>query len=426
MPAVRTSSSLMARIPANTLTFSIENPARPPAHFQEMSNRPHVFVSSTFYDLKQVRKDLSEFLMGELGYEALLFENPEFPIDPGKTTIQNCTDIASEDADILILIVGLKYGSLDPKTKLSVTRLEFEAARARGVPVYIYVDQQLHTMLPVWKQNPSLKLDGIVDNSQVFEFVAEVADKHKLWITPFSSAQDLIGAIRAQFAYRMKQGLKALRAYDCGRLPDYLSDLRGRSLQLVLEKPRGWEYSLAAQVLTDEIAGARGLRYEYDSGISVGAAVVVPDSECLGFVNGHINGLSIIGNNIGQLINVYLAEAVGALGEPGDAEKIVFWGRSMGAVYRDAIKWALQVRRISTTGPFSSAVPMVEGFSIQVIEVIESFAKQITKVSSDASTAFELGRVPEPAHIEFVLDSISYEPFLDHVKDIARNLENPG
>ena len=54
-------------------------PARPPC----------VMVSSTFYDLRQIRDDLRQFIEG-LGYRSLLSEHPSFPIDPDATTIENC------------------------------------------------------------------------------------------------------------------------------------------------------------------------------------------------------------------------------------------------------------------------------------------------------------------------------------------------
>jgi hypothetical protein len=41
--------------------------------------RPRVFISSTFYDLRQVRADLEYFVRQEMGYEPVLHERGAIP-----------------------------------------------------------------------------------------------------------------------------------------------------------------------------------------------------------------------------------------------------------------------------------------------------------------------------------------------------------
>ena len=55
-----------------------------------MNTAPSVMVSSTFYDLRQIRTDLSVFISDNLGYIPLLSEFPSFPVDPDVDTIENC------------------------------------------------------------------------------------------------------------------------------------------------------------------------------------------------------------------------------------------------------------------------------------------------------------------------------------------------
>lgn len=43
---------------------------------------PTVFISSTCYDLKQIRVDLHNFIDEQLGYEAILSEFDSFPLEP--------------------------------------------------------------------------------------------------------------------------------------------------------------------------------------------------------------------------------------------------------------------------------------------------------------------------------------------------------
>ena len=74
-------------------------------------NNLNIFVSSTCYDLSQIRTDLSEFIASN-GHLPVLSEFQNFPINPQKNTIENCINSVKENADVLLLIVGNRYGSL--------------------------------------------------------------------------------------------------------------------------------------------------------------------------------------------------------------------------------------------------------------------------------------------------------------------------
>jgi hypothetical protein len=45
-----------------------------------------VFLSSTFFDLKQIRSDLFDFFIS-LGFTPILSEYPNFPVSPDKNTM---------------------------------------------------------------------------------------------------------------------------------------------------------------------------------------------------------------------------------------------------------------------------------------------------------------------------------------------------
>ena len=105
-----------------------------------MENRsPSVFVSSTMYDLSVLRAQLRRFIEG-LGWIAVMAEHGSFAIDANQTTVDNSLRNVRENADIFVMIVGARNGSVDPDSGRSVTNLEFLEARARGVPAYVFVD----------------------------------------------------------------------------------------------------------------------------------------------------------------------------------------------------------------------------------------------------------------------------------------------
>lgn len=133
-----------------------------------------IFVSSTCYDLSQVRADLYDFISG-LGYQPILSEYPSFPVDPDEDTISNCIQNV-ETADIFILIIGGRYGSLVDSGK-SITNTEYMHARNRGIPVYVFIQRSVIGMLGFWESNPDSDFSKYVDSTRVFEFVKEVREK---------------------------------------------------------------------------------------------------------------------------------------------------------------------------------------------------------------------------------------------------------
>jgi hypothetical protein len=167
--------------------------------------RPKVFVSSTFYDLRQVRDDLRSFI-DRLGYEPLLSEHHSFPVDPSVDTIENCRRRVDRDADILILIIGARYGSLVPDNSRSVTNTEYLAARAKRIPIYVFMERKLDTLLAVWKDNPGVDLTGQIDSPKLLEFVARIRNEDRVWASPFDRASEIEDALRARFAQWTRGG----------------------------------------------------------------------------------------------------------------------------------------------------------------------------------------------------------------------------
>jgi hypothetical protein len=71
---------------------------------------PAMFVSSTCYDLKQVRADIKTFLES-LGLCPVISDYDSFPVDPNVAAVDNCLQVVAERADLFLLIVGGRYGS---------------------------------------------------------------------------------------------------------------------------------------------------------------------------------------------------------------------------------------------------------------------------------------------------------------------------
>ena len=242
-----------------------------------MPQLPTVFLSSTFFDLEQVRADIVNFIQEELGYRCLASEMNSFPIDPDADTVENCKRRVEQDADAFVLVIGGRYGSVVPAVGKSVTNLEYRMARAKGIPVFAFVRGEVLAALPIWRDNPQADFKAIVTDPGVFEFIDEVRLKHSVWMQEFRVARDITNALRRQFAYRMMAGLHLQRQLH-GSPADY-ARFSGAALRIVLERPLAWEHLLLAQLVEDEVASAADLRLSYDTRVSFGPGERVLDSD---------------------------------------------------------------------------------------------------------------------------------------------------
>ena len=68
-----------------------------------LRKQPTIFISSTCYDLRQVREDLKEFFENNYGFDTMLSEFDSFPIDPCIGTFENCLNNVDKYADIFCL-----------------------------------------------------------------------------------------------------------------------------------------------------------------------------------------------------------------------------------------------------------------------------------------------------------------------------------
>jgi hypothetical protein len=115
-----------------------------------MRKRLQVFISSTFTDLQEERQSAVEAILnaGHIPAGMELFKaGNESQLD----TICRWID----ESDIYMLILGGRYGSLEPISQLSYTQLEYEYALQKGIPVFAVVlkDEALDKKLQVLGRN---------------------------------------------------------------------------------------------------------------------------------------------------------------------------------------------------------------------------------------------------------------------------------
>ena len=98
-----------------------------------MEKKYQVFISSTYEDLKEERKNVTETLLMmdciPAGMEAFCAADEE-QFEYIKKVIDLC--------DYYVLIIGKRYGSISPITGKSYTEMEYDYAKAKNIPVLVF------------------------------------------------------------------------------------------------------------------------------------------------------------------------------------------------------------------------------------------------------------------------------------------------
>jgi hypothetical protein len=88
--------------------------------------KPRIFISSTFYDLRQVRADL-DFFIEQMGYDPVRNEEGDIPYGKEEALEEYCYK-EIKNIDILVCIIGGRFGSESRNNnKSSITQMELKA-----------------------------------------------------------------------------------------------------------------------------------------------------------------------------------------------------------------------------------------------------------------------------------------------------------
>lgn len=170
--------------------------------------KPRVFISSTFYDLRQVRQDLDQFILS-LGYEPIRNEEGNIPYGKDVELEKYCYD-EIRNCDILVSIIGGRLGSGSVMGPYSISQTELKTAYEENKQIYIFVENSVLAEYQTYllnKGNEQIKYK-YVDDSKIYEFIEEVSRlKVNNNIKGFDSTTDITKYLKEQFAGLFKRFL---------------------------------------------------------------------------------------------------------------------------------------------------------------------------------------------------------------------------
>lgn len=163
--------------------------------------KPRIFISSTFYDLRQVRSDLDIFIEN-LGYVPVRNEEGDIPYGKDDALEEYCYK-EIKAVDVLVSIIGGRFGSESRKNNSSVSQIELRTALKENKQVYIFIEKNVLSEYETYllnKENSSLKYK-YVDDIRIYQFIEEVKNLNtNNNIKGFEIASDISRYLKEQFA----------------------------------------------------------------------------------------------------------------------------------------------------------------------------------------------------------------------------------
>lgn len=158
--------------------------------------KSNVFISSTYSDLKEHRKQiwitLEKFDVNIFGMEKFGARKED--------SLTTCLKEV-ENSDIFILIVGMRFGSIDKKSQKSYTWLEYEKARELNKDILVYLINDKNGKIEV--------SDFDIENYQkLVDFKDILKENHTVDI--FVNVDDLTEKIFSIVEKKTKEGRKEL------------------------------------------------------------------------------------------------------------------------------------------------------------------------------------------------------------------------
>ncbi len=188
--------------------------------------KPKIFVSSTIVDFEDLRGALKYYLE-EYGFDVQMSEYPNFTVDPNSSAIETCIKNLT-DCQYFILLIGYRRGSWFKENELSVTNLEYRAAktlieRGHSIKIISFVRKPIwllkndrdglikHFKVKSEEYSKIINETGstiIDDPDYIFNFLNEISIGIKSpgsaypannWIYDFSQFEDIILALKNVF-----------------------------------------------------------------------------------------------------------------------------------------------------------------------------------------------------------------------------------
>jgi len=375
--------------------------------------RVNIFVSSTCYDLSQIRDDLKRCII-DLGHNPILSELKDFPVDPMKSNSENCINAINNEADIFVLIIGNRYGSV-LETGKSITNTEFIAALSKGIPIYTFSLKKMTAILPIWESNPNADYSNIVDSNKVFEFLSDVRKKRGLWNFEFERAQDITEILKAQLSNLFHEALIVKRKIEDPDINDLYAKISSKAVDILIKKDVAFEIRFFMQCMKDEIAKYTDLTNDYDFSIMYKSLYSVENVQQFKKWAIHkvkeLQNITISIERLNNSINKFLGNA----DNTWDIKLLYSLSRTYARVYKSMLEWGIEVNSTIVPQQYNDVMHSFALVPHKMINQFENYPKdcleKIEKWMSDPVSAESIDEVIKTFDFNLAIDKEAQERF---------------
>jgi hypothetical protein len=378
-------------------------------------NEVKIFVSSTCYDLTQIRADLHDFI-SSIGHIPVLSDFNSFPIDPDSDTLENCLSNVSR-SDIFILILGGRYG-FEVSDDKSITNYEYLHAKSLGIPSYVFIYKPIINILALWKANKSADFSTVVDSTKIFEFVEIVREKSKQWCYEFEKSQDIVPTLKIQLSNLFKLSLDLRRKYDVVEMPRFYSNISGKALNIILKKDIAFETLFFAQNLQDELAKHENLKLDLEYKIMYGCSGNIEGADCIEWISNQFSVVDYLLESFNNLFNDAYRQFYGKPGEPSDLNGLYYVSTSIARIFKEMIEWTIRVKSTRVDEDFTHLRDLVAEFLHNPIKEIWEYGQSTVKSIEDGIMQVKATSQPVnlKAHLALTGDDHLMEAFAKELK----------
>lgn len=163
--------------------------------------KPRIFISSTYFDLKNVRADLERFIKTQ-GFDPILNERGHIAYGSKEKLEEYCYK-EIQLSDILVSIIGGRFGSQSKIESHSISNTELKVAIELGKQVYIFIDKNVHSEFRTYERNKDNKEISYasVDDRKIFNFIEEIQSLPiNNPIADFETSSDITDYLKLQWA----------------------------------------------------------------------------------------------------------------------------------------------------------------------------------------------------------------------------------
>lgn len=321
-------------------------------------NKTKIFVSSTCFDLEQIREDLRKNII-EMGHEPVLSELPSFSVLPDLDTLSNCKRNVKENCDIFILIIGGKRGSVDANSQKSIVNIEFETAIQNNKDLFVFVDERVNNLLEVWRKNKDADFSPQVDDKYVFEFIDSIKSSKK-WIFTYKKADNILEVLKPQLSIFLKYLIDRKNSGKLEPLKEFENESE-LAKSIALEKPDYWEYKLTVELLRTRIKQVEKKFNELDNGLFFTKLIRPTSFDYFKSISPRFGDLNNLVQLMGKIVNDEFSKSWGPPGIAGNPYEIKEVADKFYAACVSAFDWELEMSSYDPPDDFKYLNSLMKG-----------------------------------------------------------------